>query len=75
MAGRMERSWLGLPREGFGFSGRPEYNFGPLSFVDTAFLLPAKSKQVVVWMRYETDRQQKQDKTVRRSKWRTMKES
>lgn len=60
--GKMERSLFGLPREGFGFSGRPEYNFGPPDFDDTTFLLAAKSRQIVVWMRYETDRQNKQNK-------------
>lgn len=62
MDGRMETSWLGLPREGFGFSGRPEYNFGPPGFEDTTFLLVSKAKQVVIWVRYETDRQHKQNK-------------
>lgn len=59
--GKMERSWLGQPREGFGFSGRPEYNFGPPAFDDTTFLLASKFKQIVVRMRYETDRQHKQN--------------
>jgi uncharacterized protein (DUF2141 family) len=62
MNGKMDSSWLGQPREGFGFSGRPEYNFGPPSFDDTAFLMVSKSRQLVVWMRYETERQNKQNK-------------
>jgi uncharacterized protein (DUF2141 family) len=62
MNGQMDSSWLGQPREGFGFSGRPEYNFGPPSFDDTAFLMVSKSRQIVVWMRYETERQNKQNK-------------
>jgi uncharacterized protein (DUF2141 family) len=60
--GQMDSSWLGQPREGFGFSGRPEYNFGPPSFDDTAFLMVSKSRQIVVWMRYETERENKQNK-------------
>jgi len=60
--GQMDSSWLGQPREGFGFSGLPEYNFGPPYFDDTAFLMVAKSRQIVVWMRYETERQVKQNK-------------
>jgi uncharacterized protein (DUF2141 family) len=59
---QMDSSWLGQPREGFGFSGRPEYNFGPPSFDDTAFLMVSKSRQLVVWIRYETERQNKQNK-------------
>ncbi len=62
MNGQMDSSWLGQPREGFGFSGRPEYNFGPPSFNDTAFLMVSKSRQIVVWVRYETERQNKQNK-------------
>lgn len=62
MDGQMASSWLGLPREGFGFSGRPEYNFGPPGFEETSFLMFAKARQMVVWMRYETDRQHKQNK-------------
>jgi uncharacterized protein (DUF2141 family) len=60
--GQMDSSWLGQPREGFGFSGRPEYNFGPPSFDDTAFLMVSKARQIVVWMRYETEREIKQNK-------------
>lgn len=60
--GKMERSWLGQPREGFGFSGRPEYNFGPPAFDATTFLLASELKRIVVRMRYETDRQHKQNK-------------
>jgi len=52
---------LGQPREGFGFSGRPEYNFGPPAFDDTAFLLVSATRQIVVWVRYETERQNKQN--------------
>lgn len=61
MDGQMESSWLGQPLEGFGFSGRPEYNFGPPAFDETVFLLASATRQVVVWMRYETERQNKQN--------------
>lgn len=59
---RMASSWLGQPREGFGFWGRPAYNFGPPAFADTAFLLNTANRQLVVWMKYETQHRAKQGK-------------
>jgi uncharacterized protein (DUF2141 family) len=62
MNGEMETFWVGQPWEGFGSSGRPEYNFGSPSFDDTVFLLTLESKKVIVWMRYEKERQNNQNK-------------
>ena len=58
--GQMKKSWLGQPLEGFGFSGRPEYNFGPPAFADTSFLLLSATREIEVWMRYDTLRKNKQ---------------
>lgn len=58
--GQMKTRWLGQPLEGFGFSGRPEYNFGPPAFADAAFLLVSATREIVVWMRYDTGRKTKQ---------------
>ncbi len=58
--GQMKTIWLGQPLEGFGFSGRPEYNFGPPDFADASFLLVSATRKVVVWMRYDTLRKSKQ---------------
>ncbi len=59
---RMQSGWLGQPREGFGFSGRPDYNFGPPAFSDAAFLLISSTREIVARMRYDTVRQKKQIK-------------
>jgi uncharacterized protein (DUF2141 family) len=57
---QMQKDWLGKPREGFGFSGQPDYNFGPPGFSDAAFLLVSSSREVVIWIKYDTMRQKKQ---------------
>ena len=59
---QMKSSWLGQPREGFGFSGRPRYNFGPPTFSDAAFLLVSTNREIVIWMKYETERKKTQGK-------------
>ncbi len=59
--GLMKTRWLGQPLEGFGFSGRPDYNFGPPAFADASFLLVSATRKIVVWMRYDTVRKTKQD--------------
>lgn len=58
--GEMESSLLGQPREGFGFSGHPRYNFGPPSYEDTSFVLLTTPLEIVIKMRYETVRKEKQ---------------
>ncbi len=35
--GKLERSWLGLPEEGMGFSRNAPMHFGPPNFTDAAF--------------------------------------
>lgn len=58
--GQMKKSWLGQPLEGFGFSGQPEYNFGPPAFTDTAFVIASATRELVVRMRYTTVRKTRQ---------------
>jgi uncharacterized protein (DUF2141 family) len=58
---QMRRSWLGQPLEGFGFSGRPEYSFGPPDFAGAAFLMISEAREIVVRMRYDTVRKEKQN--------------
>ncbi len=36
---KLDTNWLGIPREGFGFSNNPTMTFGPPSFEKTLFLL------------------------------------
>lgn len=57
---QMRSSWLGQPLEGFGFSGRPEYKFGPPGFADASFLLLSENRELMVEMRYDTVRKEKQ---------------
>ena len=49
--GRMD-SFLGVPREGFGFSGKSAPRFGPPSFKEARIELNAGSARQVVRMRY-----------------------
>lgn len=58
---QMKSSWLGQPLEGFGFSGRPDYNFGPPDFADAAFILLSEVRPIVVRMRYDTVRKEKRN--------------
>jgi len=58
---QMKSSWLGKPREGFGFSGQPDYNFGPPTFADSAFLLVAADREIMVRVKYDTMRQKRQN--------------
>ncbi len=44
--GVINRNWLGLPTEGFGFSRNPVLRFGPPTFRDSAFdLVPGENEQ------------------------------
>lgn len=49
--GRMD-SFLGVPKEGFGFSGNPAIRFGPPRFDQTTITLPGGAAQHTVRMRY-----------------------
>lgn len=57
--GRMNSSWLGTPREGFGFSGYPEYRFGQPDYQETAFLLATERLDMTIKIRYATGRQER----------------
>ena len=59
--GQMARGLLGAPREGFGFSGHPDYRFGPPRFDEVSVLLLAPQRDLTIVMRYETARRQHQD--------------
>ena len=58
--GRMSTSLFGLPREGFGFSGKPGYWFGQPTFNEASFLLLDEAHELSVSMRYETGRRDHQ---------------
>ena len=59
--GRMATGLLGAPREGFGFSGRPDYRFGHPDFAAASFVLIAPQREVDIVLRYETARRQHQE--------------
>lgn len=59
--GRMASGLFGAPREGFGFSGSPDYRFGPPAFADVSFLLLVPQRELAVTVRYETARRLHQE--------------
>jgi uncharacterized protein (DUF2141 family) len=59
--GEMATGLFGAPREGFGFSGYPDYRLGPPDYAEVSFLLVEPERQMTIVMRYETGRRQHQD--------------
>lgn len=59
--GQMATGWLGTPREGFGFSGSPDYRFGHPDYGQVRFLLVEPQREMTIAIRYETGRRQRQD--------------
>lgn len=49
---KMDRSTLGIPREGYGISQNPEPGFGGPQYEDAAFGLNSSEKKVQITMRY-----------------------
>lgn len=58
---QMATGLLGAPREGFGFSGYPDYRFGRPAYAEVSFLLVEPLREMTIVMRYETGRRQHQD--------------
>ena len=59
--GEMATSLFGVPREGFAFSGHPDYRFGPPAFKQVRFLMVEPQREMNLPVRYETGRRQHQD--------------
>jgi len=59
--GKMATGLLGAPREGFGFSGQPDYRFGHPDFAKTSFLLLSPHREIEIRLRYETGRREHQE--------------
>ena len=59
--GKMASGLLGTPREGFGFSGYPDYRFGHPEYAAVRFLLVEPRRELTITVRYETGRRQHQD--------------
>lgn len=59
--GQMATGLLGMPREGFGFSGYPDYRFGHPEYAQVHFLLVEPQREMTIGLRYETGRRQRQE--------------
>jgi len=59
--GQMATGLFGAPREGFGFSGYPDYRFGHPAYAEVSFLLVEPQREMTIVVRYETGRRQHQD--------------
>lgn len=57
--GVMDRNLLGLPTEGFGFSGKPDLKFGPPRYEEIHFLLVRSEQTLSILLDYETVGRQK----------------
>jgi uncharacterized protein (DUF2141 family) len=60
--GKMDKGFLGIPKEGFGTSNNPEIKMGPPSFTDSSFNLESKGLTLNIIMKYlrHPDNQEKQ---------------
>lgn len=50
--GKMDKNFIGIPREGFGISNNPKIKTGPPSFSEALFSLDRKLADVTVIMKY-----------------------
>ncbi len=50
--GRMDTNWIGIPREGYGFSRNPKIVFSAPSFDEASFHLRKSSKMIRIVIRY-----------------------
>lgn len=49
---KMDRNFLGIPKEGFGFSNNPKVRFGPPSFKAAAFVIETETLTLKIRMSY-----------------------
>ncbi|NUN69277.1 MAG: DUF2141 domain-containing protein [Bacteroidetes bacterium] len=52
MNDKMDRSWYGMPKEGYGASNDAKGSFGPPSFDDAKFTFPAATKSIPIIIHY-----------------------
>jgi uncharacterized protein (DUF2141 family) len=50
--GKMDRNFLGIPKEGFGASNDPKALFGPPSYDDSTFTLQQEKMKLTIKMKY-----------------------
>lgn len=60
--GEMSTSMFGFPREGFCFSGHPDYKFGHPRFDQAQFYLVAPQQELTLVMRYQTGKKEHQER-------------
>ena len=65
--GQMATSWTGAPYEGFGFSGHPDYKFGPPDYASSVIYLTTPEREIVIPIKYETSRLQHQKELRKRN--------
>jgi len=49
---RMDKTWYGRPKEGFGASNNPKVGFGPPGFEESAAVLDEKNNSLTITMTY-----------------------
>jgi uncharacterized protein (DUF2141 family) len=52
MNGKLDTNWLGLPREGYGFSKDVKATFGAPSFSDASFPYDGQTLEMTITLRY-----------------------
>lgn len=57
--GKMDKAFLGIPKEGFGTSNNPKISMGPPSFSDSRFELDQQVLTLNIDMKYLRDRDDK----------------
>ncbi|TCD47440.1 DUF2141 domain-containing protein [Chlorobium sp. N1] len=50
--GKMDKTFIGIPKEGFGVSNNPKIGYGPPSFKDARFELTGKEVELTVALNY-----------------------
>jgi uncharacterized protein (DUF2141 family) len=49
---KMDKTWYGRPKEGFGASNNPKVGFGPPGFEESAVILDEKDNRLTITMNY-----------------------
>ena len=52
MNGKIDTNWVGVPKEGYGFSNDAKITFGEPSFSDASFVYDGKTLDLTITLRY-----------------------
>lgn len=52
MNGKLDTNWLGIPKEGYGFSGNAKASFGAPSFSAASFVYDGRDLDLMIALRY-----------------------